>query len=132
MNGYMYKRTHNDSSQTVTSASGIYLNLSNGRRILDASCGAAVASIGHGNARVHKAMATQMTKVSYCHPGFFRTPIAEQLANFLVESTGGRMARACILGSGRLSLITFTLYLKEIYVQGYFIAMQARRQWRPQ
>jgi hypothetical protein len=38
--------------------------------------------------------------VLYCHPGFFKTSIAEQLANFLVDSTGGKMARACITGSG--------------------------------
>ena len=100
--GYLYKQSHNDAYLTVRSASGIYLNLENGQQILDATCGAAVSSLGHGNARVIKAIAQQMEQVSYCHPGFFKTSIAEQLANFLVDSTEGKMARACITGSGAL------------------------------
>lgn len=101
-NGYMYKRSDNDAYLTVKSASGIYLNLENGQRILDATCGAAVSSLGHGDTRVMRAIAQQLDQVSYCHPGFFKTSIAEQLANFLVDSTDGRMARACITGSGVL------------------------------
>jgi Aminotransferase class-III len=101
--GYLYKQFHNDAYLTVESASGIWLNLANGQRILDATCGAAVTSIGHGDARVKRAIVAQLDEVSYCHPGFFKTSIAEQLANFLVDSTKGKMARACITGSGLLS-----------------------------
>jgi Aminotransferase class-III len=100
--GYLYKQSHNDAYLTVESASGIWLNLANGQRVLDATCGAAVTSIGHGNARVKKAIMAQLDEVSYCHPGFFRTSIAERLADFLVDSTNGKMARACITGSGSL------------------------------
>jgi adenosylmethionine-8-amino-7-oxononanoate aminotransferase len=99
-NGYLYKQSHNDAYLTVESASGIWLNLANGQRVLDATCGAAVTSIGHGDARVKRAIVAQLDQVLYCHPGFFKTSIAEQLANFLVDSTGGKMARACITGSG--------------------------------
>lgn len=101
-NRYMYKQSHNDAYLTVKSASGIYLNLENGQRILDATGGAAVSSLGHGDARVTTAIAQQLDQVSYCHPGFFKTSIAEQLADFLVDSTDGKMARACITGSGLL------------------------------
>jgi Aminotransferase class-III len=101
--GYLYKQSHNDAYLEVESASGMWLNLANGQRILDATCGAAVTSIGHGDVRVKRAIVAQLDQVSYCHPGFFRTSIAEQLANFLVDSTNGKMARACITGSGWLS-----------------------------
>lgn len=110
-NGYMYKQSHNDAYLTVKSASGIYLNLENGQRILDATCGAAVSSLGHGDARVTRAIAQQLDQVSYCHPGFFKTSIAEQLANFLVDSTDGKMARACIMGSGVLLSILIVALL---------------------
>lgn len=103
-NGYLYKQSHNDAYLTVKSASGIYLTLENGQQILDATCGAAVSSLGHGDTRVTRAIVQQLDQVSYCHPGFFKTPIAEQLANFLVDSTDGNMARACITGSGVLLL----------------------------
>lgn len=103
-NGYFYKTARTNSSYfTVESAKGIYLNLANGQKILDGTCGAAVASIGHGDDRVKKAMIAQMDKVSYCHPGFFKTDVAQELAQLLVDSTEGKMARAAITGSGMAS-----------------------------
>jgi adenosylmethionine-8-amino-7-oxononanoate aminotransferase len=101
---YFYKRSHNPPYLKVGSASGIYLNLANGQRILAATGGAAVSAIGHGNSRVKKAIVAQLDEVEYCHPGFFKTTCAEQLADFLVDSTNGNMARACILGSGMVFL----------------------------
>lgn len=102
--GYLYKHTQSLPYATVTSASGLYLSLENDQRILDATGGAATSAIDHGNARVKAAIAAQLDEVSYCHPGFFKTSVAVQLADFLVDSTNGKMARACITGSGQLRL----------------------------
>lgn len=41
-----------------------------------------------------------MTKVSYCHSLFYATDATEQLADALIESTAGEMARAFIISSG--------------------------------
>lgn len=87
----------------VTSARGMYLTLENGQELLDATCGAAVSAIGHGNERVKKAIVSQLNQVEYCHPGYFPNTPAVQLAEYLVQSTEGRMSRACILGSGECS-----------------------------
>ncbi|KAJ0165262.1 putative aminotransferase [Colletotrichum tanaceti] len=46
----------------VESASGVYLNLANGRKVIDACGGAAVAIIGHGNEEVIQAIADQARK----------------------------------------------------------------------
>ncbi|KAL9000485.1 MAG: hypothetical protein Q9188_005666 [Gyalolechia gomerana] len=51
----------------VKSAKGSYLYLKDGKSILDASSGAAVACIGHGDEHVRKVMYDQMAKVSYVH-----------------------------------------------------------------
>ena len=109
-NSYLYKHSHNPPYLKVDSASGLYINLGNGQGILDATGGAAVSAIGHGNTRVKKAIAAQLDEVEYCHPGFFKTACAEQLADFLVDSTSGKMARACILGSGPLPTAPFVSY----------------------
>ena len=106
-NSYLYKHSHDPPYLKVDSAAGLYINLANGQRILDATGGAAVSAIGHGNTRVKKAIAAQLDEVEYCHPGFFKTACAEQLADFLVDSTSGKMARACILGSGSLPTAPF-------------------------
>lgn len=49
---------------------------------------------------IAKAIADQMDKVSYCHSLFYATDATEDLADLLVESTNGEMARAFIISSG--------------------------------
>ncbi|KAI5921679.1 exocyst complex protein exo70 [Camillea tinctor] len=84
----------------IASGSGHYLTLEDGRKIFDASGGAAVACIGHGDARVHEAIVQQLSKVSYCSTSFYTTGVCEQLCQELVDSTHGAMKRAYIVGSG--------------------------------
>jgi len=93
----------------VIASSGNYLYLNNGQAIFDASCGAAVACIGHGNERVKQAVLKQMDVVSYCHSLFYSTDAAEALAKELINSTQGRMAHAFIVGSGKSMLIRSSL-----------------------
>ena len=49
---------------------GIYLVDQNGKRYIDFSGGALVASIGHGDQRVAQAVTEQMKKVSYFDTAF--------------------------------------------------------------
>ncbi|MCJ1377628.1 hypothetical protein MMC17_000723 [Xylographa soralifera] len=84
----------------VVAAKGNYLTLEDGRQIFDATCGAAVACIGHGDPCVKEAVAQQMDEVSYCHSLFFSSSGAEDLAQLLIDSTHGVMARAFIVSSG--------------------------------
>lgn len=112
----LHRSLHYDPTR-VESAHGNLLHLSNGLQIFDATGGAAVACLGHGDERsVHmrtncktiaellqriaKAVADQMRKVSYCHSLFYATDSTEQLADMLIESTAGEMARAFIISSG--------------------------------
>jgi adenosylmethionine-8-amino-7-oxononanoate aminotransferase len=98
---HLYKRTNAFQPMTVTSGSGIWLTLENGQKILDATSGAGVSAIGHGDPRVKEAIVAQLDKIAYCHPGFYQSEPAQQLANFLVESTQGKMVRALLTGSGK-------------------------------
>ncbi|KAL2399750.1 putative aminotransferase [Exophiala dermatitidis] len=70
----------------VTSAKGIYLTLDDGRVVMDACGGAAVACLGHGNEEVRDAVMRQMsTGVSYLHSLTYTTDAAEELASFLID-----------------------------------------------
>ena len=100
---YLYKNVQPFESRTIKSAKGIWLTLEDGRRILDATSGAVVAAIGHGDLRVKQAIVDQLDKVAYCHPGFYQTDIAQDLATYLVNTTHGTMVRALLTGSGGLS-----------------------------
>jgi adenosylmethionine-8-amino-7-oxononanoate aminotransferase len=84
----------------VVAAEGLYLSLSNGQKILDATGGAAVSCLGHGNKRVKEAITRQMDVVSYCHSLFYSTQVAEDLAAELCAGTGGEMTKAFIVSSG--------------------------------
>ena len=50
---------------------GVWLIGEDGRRILDASGGAAVSCLGHQHPRVLEAMAQQASKLAYAHTSFF-------------------------------------------------------------
>ncbi|CZT19455.1 related to ornithine aminotransferase [Ramularia collo-cygni] len=100
-NSLLYKNFEKHAAARVESGAGIFLNIDDGRRILDATSGAAVACLGYGDREVQEAMIDQMQQsVSYCHPGFYTTGPAEDLADFLVDSTDGRMSKAVLCGSG--------------------------------
>lgn len=89
----------------IVSGKGNYFTVENGQRIFDASGGPAVTCIGHGNERVAEAVTKQMTEISYCHGLYWSNSAAEDLAEILVNSTNGDMARASMVSSGMLALI---------------------------
>ncbi|KAM0424972.1 hypothetical protein ACHAPT_009773 [Fusarium lateritium] len=99
-NSLLYKNFHKHPAARIESASGIYLHTSDGRKILDATSGAAVACLGYDNKEVQQAVVDQLVSVPYCHPGFYKTKSAEDLADFLVNSTNGHMSKAVLCGSG--------------------------------
>jgi adenosylmethionine-8-amino-7-oxononanoate aminotransferase len=87
---------------TVTHAQGSYLFLNDGRKILDACGGAAVAILGHGNSEVIGATMAQMQKVSYIHTVSYTPEPAEDLAQLLVNMGGGayKLEKVYLVGSG--------------------------------
>ena len=88
----------------IVEAQGSYFTLSNGRKIFDASGGAAVSCIGHGNVQVQKAIADQVVKVDYTVSLFFTNRPAEELCRMMIDSTAGNMARVFIANSGRVKV----------------------------
>lgn len=65
---------------------GAYLFDSTGKQYLDASGGAAVSILGHGNERVVAAIAEQARALAYAHTAFFTNAPSEALADRLVAN----------------------------------------------
>lgn len=122
---YVLHRSLHETPVQVVSASGVYLHLSNGRSILDATAGAAVACLGHGNADVKQAIVEQLDAVSYCHSLFYGTPAGEALAKSLIDSTDGRMAKAFIVSSGSEAMEAAVKMARQ-----YFVEMSPRQEGR--
>ncbi|KAF5540849.1 alanine-glyoxylate aminotransferase AGT2 [Fusarium mexicanum] len=99
-NSLFYQSVYPSTAPTVESADGLYFTLKNGQKIIDSTGGAAVSAIGHNNARVKNAIIKQLNKFTYAHPGYFQNSPSHELADILVQSTGGELSRACFLGSG--------------------------------
>src|SRR4030081_3387255 len=79
---------------------GIWLHTADGRAIIDASGGAAVAALGHGNRRVAEAIARQAATMAYAHTGTFSNQPAEDLAEILLRDEPGGLTRAWFCSSG--------------------------------
>ena len=79
---------------------GVYLHTADGRAIIDASGGAAVAALGHGNRRVAEAIGQQAATMAYSHTGTFSNQPAEELAEILLANEPGGLTRAWFCSSG--------------------------------
>lgn len=79
---------------------GIYLFAEDGRRVIDASGGAAVSCLGHQHPRVIAAMAKQASRLAYAHTAFFSSEPAEALAETLVGHEPGGLAYAYFVSGG--------------------------------
>ncbi|TQF35273.1 hypothetical protein UNPF46_25455 [Bradyrhizobium sp. UNPF46] len=79
---------------------GVYLFAEDGRRVLDASGGAAVSCLGHQHPRVIAAMAKQASTLAYAHTAFFSSEPAEALAETLVGHEPGGLAYAYFVSGG--------------------------------
>ena len=79
---------------------GIFLHAEDGRTIIDGSGGAAVACLGHGNARVNAAIAAQLARVAYVHTSLFSNAAAEELADTLLADEPGDLSHAFFVSSG--------------------------------
>ncbi|KAI0423724.1 exocyst complex protein exo70 [Xylaria sp. FL1042] len=101
----------------IVGGEGNYVILEDGRRIFDASGGAAVACIGHGNTRVHDAIITQLKQISYCSTIFYTTDVYERLCQELVNSTHGIMKRAYIVNSGSEAMEAAMKLARQYYLE---------------
>ncbi|MEM6849466.1 MAG: aspartate aminotransferase family protein, partial [Pseudomonadota bacterium] len=79
---------------------GIFILTADGRRVLDASSGAAVSCLGHSDKTVVNAIKTQLDDLPFAHTGFFTSEPAEILASMLVERAPDGIAKVYFVSGG--------------------------------
>ncbi|OJU82363.1 MAG: hypothetical protein BGO11_06950 [Solirubrobacterales bacterium 70-9] len=103
---------------SVERAAGLWLELTNGRRILDAcSGGAMTACLGHGNEAVIAVAAEQGEQLSYCYSHHFTNEPQESLARRLVEEVAPAMDRARFATGGSEANETALRLLRSYHVE---------------
>lgn len=82
---HVFQRATAAALPTAVGGDGIHVLTADGRRIMDASGGAAVSCLGHSDKSVVEAIKSQLDALPYAHTGFFTSEPAELLASMLVE-----------------------------------------------
>ena len=96
---------------------GLYLIDSAGKRYLDASGGAAVSCLGHGHPAVIAAIKAQAEKLAYAHTSFFSSEPAEELADWLIEHSGGAYERVYFVSGGSEGVEAALKLARQYYLE---------------
>ncbi|KRR23625.1 aspartate aminotransferase family protein [Bradyrhizobium retamae] len=96
---------------------GVWLIAEDGRRILDASGGAAVSCLGHQHPRVLEAITRQASKLAFAHTGFFSSEPAEALAEALVGDEPGGLAYAYLVSGGSEAIEASIKLARQYFVE---------------
>jgi adenosylmethionine-8-amino-7-oxononanoate aminotransferase len=96
---------------------GVWLFAEDGRKVLDASGGAAVSCLGHQHPRVLEAMARQASKLAYAHTGFFSSEPAEALAEKLVGHEPGGLAYVYFVSGGSEAIEASIKLARQYFVE---------------
>src|SRR5258708_25275053 len=99
-NSRVLHRSLRETPPKAIGGDGVWLIAEDGRRILDASGGAAVSCLGHQHPRVLEAISRQASKLAYAHTSFFSSEPAEALADQLVGDEPGGLAYAYFVSGG--------------------------------
>ncbi len=110
-------RSLRDTPPKAIGGEGIWLIAEDGRRILDASGGAAVSCLGHQHPRVLEAMSKQMAKLAYAHTGFFSSEPAERLADQLVGEGPGGLGYAYFVSGGSEAIEASIKLARQYFIE---------------
>jgi adenosylmethionine-8-amino-7-oxononanoate aminotransferase len=98
-------------------AEGMYLIDAAGRAYIDASGGAAVSSLGHGQRDVIAAMHRQVDRCAYAHTAFFTTDVAEELADTLVRGAPAGIGGVYLVSGGSEAMETALKLARQYAVE---------------
>ncbi|MBZ4399256.1 MULTISPECIES: aspartate aminotransferase family protein [unclassified Myxococcus] len=101
----------------VTHGQGVHLFDASGKRYLDASAGALVASVGHGNREVADRIHEQLLRVAYVNGTHFTTDVTEALATRLCALAPQGLTRAAFLGSGSEAVEAAVKFVRQLWVE---------------
>ena len=106
----------------ISHGEGIYLFDQAGKRYIDASSGALVVSVGHGNRHVADAMHAQLLKVGYVNGTQFTSEATETLAAKLcaiaaTELPDAKLTRAAFLSSGSEVVEAAVKFVRQLWME---------------
>lgn len=116
-NSRILHRSLRETPPKAIGGEGVWLIGEDGRRLLDASGGAAVSCLGHQHPRILEAMARQASKLAYAHTAFFSSEPAEALADHLVGREPGGLAYAYFVSGGSEAIEASIKLARQYFVE---------------
>ena len=101
----------------IVSSSGIMLRDAQGRDIIDASGGAAVACLGHSHPKVIEAISKQLESVSYIHGLTFSTEVLEQLAQHLSDHSPDPLNHSLFVSGGSEAVESAIKLARQFHIE---------------
>jgi adenosylmethionine-8-amino-7-oxononanoate aminotransferase len=101
----------------VVRAEGVWIETADGRRYLDGSAGALVASIGHGVREVVEAQARQAGAAAYVHGTHFGVPAQEEMAARLAAMAPGDLDRVYPVSGGSEANETAIKFARQVHLE---------------
>lgn len=96
---------------------GCYLYDETGKEYLDASGGAAVSCLGHGDQTVIDAVKVQLDSLAYAHTGFFTSEPAEKLADLLIAHAPEGLDRVYLVSGGSEAMEAALKLARQYFVE---------------
>lgn len=96
---------------------GCYLYDETGKQYLDASGGAAVSCLGHGDRTIIDAVKVQLDSLAYAHTGFLTSEPAETLADLLIEHAPGDLDRVYLVSGGSEAMEAALKLARQYFVE---------------
>ena len=100
LTGHLFRRSAAQPLPEVVRAEGVWIETADGKRYLDGSAGALVASIGHGVREVVEAQARQAGAAAYVHGTHFSVAAQEEMASRLAAIAPGDLDRVFPVSGG--------------------------------
>ena len=114
---HVFHRQCRDDYPSAVAGDGVYIVAGDGRRYLDASGGAAVSVLGHGDPEVREAIKQQLNRLEFAHTSFFTCEAAEQLADVLIAGAPRGLERVCFLSGGSEAIETALKLARQYFVE---------------
>ncbi|TSA18623.1 MAG: aspartate aminotransferase family protein [Betaproteobacteria bacterium] len=115
--GHVFHRNPKHAYPVAVGGDGPYVIDSDGKRYLDACCGAAVSCLGHSDREVIGAIKAQQDQIPFAHTSFFTNQPMELLADELIESAPEGMARVYFCSGGSEAVEAALKLARQYFVE---------------
>ena len=114
--GRVFHRNPKHEYPVAVGGDGPYIVDSDGKRYLDASCGAAVSCLGHSDREVIEAIKAQLDQLPFAHTSFFTNLPMEDLGRELVENAPAGIERVYFCSGGSEAVEAALKLARQYYV----------------